>query len=219
MGTREDEARGNVASACVGAWHAGNMLHACGTRAPGVRALGLTGNQPHNTGSAGQADTTTPRGDTASLPQLRTAVALQPLSRCPTCPLPECEDRAAQDGSDESTRTVGRVQGAFGDATMGAGLGARGHPPPLPHARPVVHHALQDHRPLGQQEVLPEVLKGRAVQPGHRSAGHVWTWGSLRPGFLFKVKTKQSRSHHRTSKREAFLSEWASVVGGRQHHR
>lgn len=60
MGTREGEARGNVASACVGAWHAGNMLHACWTRAPGVRALGPTGNQPHNTGSAGQADATTP---------------------------------------------------------------------------------------------------------------------------------------------------------------
>lgn len=58
---------------------------------PGSEALGLTGNQPHNTSSAGRADATTLRGDTASLPRSRTAVALQPLSRCPTCPLPECE--------------------------------------------------------------------------------------------------------------------------------
>lgn len=164
MGTREDEERGTVARACVGAWRA------FWTRALRVRALGLTGNQPYNTSSAGQADATTPRGDTASLPQSRTAVALRPLSRCLTCPLPECEDgvareprgcgswriparkpqgwrapgtsktltncvgdnagpregwlravrsRPLQDGSDEPTRTVGRVQGAFGGATMG----------------------------------------------------------------------------------------------------
>lgn len=80
MGTREGEARGNVASACVGAWHAGNMLHACGTRAPGVRALGPTGNQPHNTGSAGQADATTP---VETRPPFHSHAPLWPCSRSP----------------------------------------------------------------------------------------------------------------------------------------
>lgn len=71
----------------------------------------------------------------------------------------------------------------------------RDHPPPLLHARPVVSHAFQDHRPLGNQELLPEVLQGRAAQPGHCPPGlQLWSGDAVAPGSLLKVRTQGTSS-------------------------
>lgn len=37
---------------------------------------------------------------------------------------------------------------------------------PLLHAGPMVSYAFQDHRPLGNQKMLPEILEGWTVEPG-----------------------------------------------------
>ena len=70
--------------------------------------------------------------------------------------------------------------------------GPHSHPPPLLHARPLVGHAFQDHRPPWNQKMLPEVLEGRAAEPRHRSLRpHVWNPNMVVPRFLFKSKTEQ----------------------------